>query len=140
LAAESGAMLYIVHVDELTDLNAALGEAAYHYAQTAECPTRQAIRDRLTQVVPTNTAVAYEHRCLTGSPIAELLKFADRENVDLIVMASHGRTGLSRLLMGSVAEAVVRRANCPVLIVKQPTAPETASRPQPDICDYIVPT
>jgi nucleotide-binding universal stress UspA family protein len=41
--------------------------------------------------------------------------------VDIIVIGTHGRTGLTRLLMGSVAEAIVRRATCPVLTVKQPT-------------------
>ncbi len=120
LAAESKARLDIVHVDELSDLNAALGEAAYIYAQSTDCATRRANHERLAKVVPTIAGVAFEHHCLTGSPVAEILRFAEEENVDLIVMASHGRTGLSRLLMGSVAEAVVRRANCPVLIVKQP--------------------
>ncbi len=45
---------------------------------------------------------------------------------DFIVMGTHGRTGLSRLLMGSVAEAVSRKAHCPVLTVKHPF-PETGS-------------
>ena len=54
----------------------------------------------------------------------ELLQFAKREGVDLIVMGSHGRTGLSRLLMGSIAEGVVRRSECPVLVVKQPVVDE----------------
>src|SRR5271157_4961120 len=45
---------------------------------------------------------------------------------DIIVMGTHGRTGLSRLLMGSVAEAVSRKAHCPVLTVKHPF-PETSS-------------
>ena len=45
---------------------------------------------------------------------------AETEGVDMIVLGTHGRTGLRRLLMGSVAEAVVRRANCPVLTVKHP--------------------
>lgn len=125
LAGESKALLFIVHVDETSDLNAALGEAAYIYAQSPDCPTRRANRERLAQVVPTVAGVKYEHHCLTGAPVAEILRFAEQEKVDLIVMASHGRTGLSRLLMGSVAEAVVRRASCPVLIVKQPAiAPE----------------
>jgi nucleotide-binding universal stress UspA family protein len=52
----------------------------------------------------------------------ELLQFADEHDVDLIVMGSHGRTGLSRLILGSVAEGVMRKASCPVLVVKQPTS------------------
>jgi nucleotide-binding universal stress UspA family protein len=55
-----------------------------------------------------------------GIPVTEIIDFAEREHIDLIVMASHGRTGLWRILMGSVAEGVMRKAACPVLIVKQP--------------------
>lgn len=140
LSAESGALLFIVHVDEMSDLNAALGEASYYYAQTGDSARRRAVRDQLSRVQPAAEGVRYEHRCLTGSPVAELLKFAERQNVDLIVMASHGRTGLSRLLMGSVAEALVRRAKCPVLIVKQPESAETPAASPPELCDYISPT
>ena len=62
----------------------------------------------------------YEHHYLSGVPETEILAFADREKVDLIVIGSHGRTGITRVLLGSVAEAVVRGAKCPVLTVKQP--------------------
>ena len=48
------------------------------------------------------------------------VRLAEEENVDMIVLGSHGRTGFSRLLMGSVAEAIVRKAHCPVLVYKQP--------------------
>ena len=118
LAAESGATLYIVHVDELRDLTAAMGEAGYLMATALE--DRQEVRDQLERIVPTVATVAYEHHYLRGSPVVEILTFAEAENIDLIVMASHGRTGLSRLLMGSIAEGIMRKAQCPVLIVKQP--------------------
>jgi nucleotide-binding universal stress UspA family protein len=55
---------------------------------------------------------------LTGDPANAIVKLADEEHVDMIVLGTHGRTGLARLLMGSVAEAIVRRANCPVLTYK----------------------
>jgi len=61
---------------------------------------------RLTQVV----------RC--GHPAAEIRKFSTEENVDLIVMATHGRTGVKHALLGSVAEKVVRLSAVPVLAVK----------------------
>jgi nucleotide-binding universal stress UspA family protein len=64
--------------------------------------------------------VPYEHHLITGDPATAVVQLAEEENVDMIVMGTHGRTGLSRLLMGSVAEAVVRKANCPVLTFKQP--------------------
>jgi nucleotide-binding universal stress UspA family protein len=56
-----------------------------------------------------------------GDAAAEIVRVAAEEEVDLIVIASHGRTGLGRMIFGSTAEAVVRHANCPVLVVKPPT-------------------
>jgi nucleotide-binding universal stress UspA family protein len=55
-----------------------------------------------------------------GAPFLEILTAAHSENADLIVMGTHGRTGLAHVLMGSVAERVVNRANCPVLTVRHP--------------------
>ncbi len=55
-----------------------------------------------------------------GKPYMEIVKAATEFDVDLIVIASHGRSGISHLLLGSVAEKVVRLAPCPVLTVKPP--------------------
>jgi nucleotide-binding universal stress UspA family protein len=121
LAAEADALLYIVHVDDMRDLNVALGETGYLIAAAIAHEGRPEVRRRLESVVPTNIRVAYEHYYLQGPAVTEIVQFAERENVDLIVMASHGRTGLSRLLMGSIAEGVMRKASCPVLIVRQPS-------------------
>lgn len=126
LAAESGALLYIVHVDECRGVNAATGEASV-YAATLGLADRSAVRRHLEQVEPTLPHVAFEHRYMEGEAVHEIVAFAEREQVDLIVMGSHGRAGLSRLLMGSVAEGVTRRATCPVLIVKQPSPSVEAS-------------
>ncbi|MBI5571395.1 MAG: universal stress protein [Desulfomonile tiedjei] len=51
---------------------------------------------------------------------AEIVRFADQEGVDLIVLGTHGWTGIKHLVMGSTAENVVRTANCPVLTVRVP--------------------
>jgi nucleotide-binding universal stress UspA family protein len=53
-----------------------------------------------------------------GEPAAEILTFAKARGADLLVMGTHGRTGLEHALMGSIAERVVRRAHCPVLTVR----------------------
>lgn len=53
-----------------------------------------------------------------GNPADVILDKIDECNANLVIMGSHGKKGLSRLIMGSVAETVVRKANCPVLIVK----------------------
>jgi universal stress protein A len=54
-----------------------------------------------------------------GDAASEIVRVAKERKVDLIVIASHGRTGLGRILFGSTAESVVRHAPCPVLVVKQ---------------------
>jgi nucleotide-binding universal stress UspA family protein len=64
-----------------------------------------------------------------GTPAVRILEIADEETVDLIVMGTHGRTGVRRLLLGSVAETVVRRARCPVMTVDTRTA-EAAAEPR----------
>ena len=56
---------------------------------------------------------------LFGSPATEIAHFAERHHLDLIVLPSHGRKGLARLMIGSVAERVVRLAHCPVLVLRQ---------------------
>jgi len=122
LAGETGATLIIAHIDEYREASAALGEAALTYIGPIGAEDRSEIRKKLESVQPTKPGIVCEHRYLEGGPIHEIVAFAEREHVDLIVMGSHGRTGLARLLMGSVAEGVARRAPCPVLIVKQPAA------------------
>jgi universal stress protein A len=53
-----------------------------------------------------------------GSPKVEIIRYARSEGIDLIILSTHGRTGLSHVLMGSVAETVVRSAPCPVLTIR----------------------
>jgi nucleotide-binding universal stress UspA family protein len=55
-----------------------------------------------------------------GEPAVEIVSFARNRGVDLLVLGTHGRTGLEHALMGSIAERVVRRAHCPVLTVRPP--------------------
>jgi nucleotide-binding universal stress UspA family protein len=119
LAAESGATLHIVYVHDVRQISAAMGEPSALYAVAWDDELRQA-RERLNRTLPTAATVNYTQHCLTGIPDAELAQYAADHKIDLIVMSSHGRSGLSRLLMGSVAEAVMRKAPCPVLIVRQP--------------------
>lgn len=57
-----------------------------------------------------------------GEPAAEIVAFARERGVDLLVLGTHGRTGLEHALMGSIAERVVRKAHCPVLTVRPPPA------------------
>jgi nucleotide-binding universal stress UspA family protein len=65
-----------------------------------------------------------------GVPHEEICKYAADEKIDLLVIATHGRTGLERVLMGSVAEQVVRRCSCPVLSVRPEQRAFLAEREQ----------
>ena len=62
-----------------------------------------------------------------GDPAAEIVRVAAEKEVNLIVISSHGRTGLGRMIFGSTAEAVVRHASCPVLVVKPPATEEESN-------------
>lgn len=55
-----------------------------------------------------------------GTPFYEIVSFATETDVNLIVMGTHGHTGLAHVLLGSVTEKVVRKAPCPVLTVRHP--------------------
>ena len=64
------------------------------------------------------SSVQVQRQVRVGEPYVEIIRHTKEGGVDLIVMATHGRSGISHTLLGSVAEKVVRRAGCPVLTVK----------------------
>jgi nucleotide-binding universal stress UspA family protein len=113
LARDYRAELIVVHVNKPAGIYAPDGIAM---ALPLEEPL--ALRAKLAQVRPADSAVKVEHRIVDGEPSDEILKLANAEGVDVIVMGTHGSTGLTRLLMGSVAENVLRKAPCPVLTVR----------------------
>ena len=115
LARDTGATLLIAHVEE-PPLAYGGGELYYGLPE----PATGDLRRMLENIKPTDPTVQFEHRLVTGEPAAAIVELADDENVDMIVIGTHGRSGISRLLMGSVAEVVGRRANCPVLSYRQP--------------------
>jgi nucleotide-binding universal stress UspA family protein len=79
---------------------------------TADTELRDLAGKHLKDAVPVQVKVA------VGKPTEEILRVAREEKVDLIIMGTHGRTGVRHLLLGSVAEAVTRRASCPVFTVR----------------------
>lgn len=80
----------------------------------------ESVKEKLQRVQAPSADVAVEHRLVEGDPAAEILRAGQAVLADLIILGTHGRTGIRRLLMGSVAEQVVRRASCPVLTAKAP--------------------
>ena len=86
----------------------------------------KALEEQLNGITAQDNKIPVEHRLEEGNPAPEILRVARETQCDLIVMGSHGRGGVARLLMGSVAEHVMRKATCPVLVVKTPL-PESES-------------
>ena len=72
----------------------------------------------LLEAKPCFEDVRYEQHYLKGNVVDEVLRFAALRNVDLIVLGTRGRTGLAKLLLGSTAEAIMRRAQCQVTAVQ----------------------
>ena len=95
-------------------------------ARTAETKTQAIgrVTDELSdfliaQAVPFERAgIRYHTAVGFGDPAEEITRYAEKENVDLIVMATHGHTGLARLVFGSVAAKVVASGVCPVMLVR----------------------
>jgi len=87
-----------------------VGEAEEYLESVAERMRRKGIRD-------VQTSVWYGH------PAESIVEAARLYHVDLIVMGTHGRSGLGRLILGSVAESVIRGTTTPVLLVRRPEAP-----------------
>ena len=120
LAERFDSALHLLHVGENLFLRAVAGDP--HSLQ--EAAIRQ-LQDQLTEADRRRGAVAVVER--SDEPASEILRYAEAAGIQLIVVGTHGRTGLARLVLGSVAEAVVRAAPCPVLTVRSTAAPEMAA-------------
>jgi nucleotide-binding universal stress UspA family protein len=83
-------------------------------------PLREELMQRLNEIQSDDADAVIERRLVEGDVATEILRAAQDAHGDMIVIGTHGRGGLTRLLMGSVAEQVVRRASCPVVTVRQP--------------------
>ncbi|KOX92410.1 universal stress protein UspA [Haloarcula rubripromontorii] len=77
---------------------------------------RQAVRD--VEVAGTQAGLTVVTEIAEGNPHEEILSYVSEHGIDMVIMGTHGRTGLDRVVMGSVAERVVRRSPVPVLTVR----------------------
>jgi nucleotide-binding universal stress UspA family protein len=81
-------------------------------------------QEQLNAIAVPSTVAKVERRVVTGIPADSIVRVASETPCDWIVLGTHGRSGIGRLLLGSVAEAVLRKARCPVLTVKTSPAKE----------------
>jgi nucleotide-binding universal stress UspA family protein len=122
LARDYGARLVILHaVETLGPENITFGEAT---SQPQPEAYRRRLWDELHHVVP-STQLTVEYVLSEDDPVTAILQAAANHQCDLIVLGTHGRTGMRRFLEGSIAEQVVRLAQCPVLVVKSPSPSTT---------------
>jgi nucleotide-binding universal stress UspA family protein len=127
IARATGARIVCVHVVETV-------VPAVGYAGLAEpmpiADISEQLEDSAERELPRLTdceelnGLDVEEVIVHGDAAAEIVQVAEERTVDLIVISSHGRTGLGRIIFGSTAEAVVRHASCPVLVVKPPPQEE----------------
>ena len=121
LARDYGARLIVLHVQPPSVVYGDMG--AYFVAPEGQS---QELMKQLRELRPESPTVVVDYRLVEGDPVEEILHTARETNSDVIVLGTHGRKGLGRLLLGSVAEQTVRTAPCPVLTVK-PTPPNAKS-------------
>jgi nucleotide-binding universal stress UspA family protein/quercetin dioxygenase-like cupin family protein len=124
LARENGATLILLHV-MVPSASPLLQVPPPDPLRPAE--TQASVR-QFPWPQPSDPTTRVEHRVTEGDAAEEILRLSEKMSCDVIVMGTHGRTGLGRLLTGSVAEEVLRKAVCPVLVVKTPLDASTAAK------------
>ncbi|OPZ60282.1 MAG: hypothetical protein BWY87_00553 [Deltaproteobacteria bacterium ADurb.Bin510] len=116
-----GARLYLVHVlqdfTDFSEFNLSPTILPQLYAEFEENATKR-LDDMIVNLVP--EPMCCDMYILHGVAYYEVTEFAKAEGIDLIVIGSRGRTGLSHLIFGSTAEKIIKRATCPVLTIKHP--------------------
>ena len=124
LARAFGGTLHVLHVTDNISARAVAGEAyssklftdlQHDIEEAAHQRLDECLIDNDPNPVPTKPVIV-----MSTTPAVEIVRYAQQANVDLIVMGTHGRGAVARLLIGSVAERVVRIAPCPVLTVHHP--------------------
>ena len=119
LARGWGAAVTVYHVADAADLANYRAASLHDLIAKHEQALSRFMQEHYADLLP---LVEVRFKVEIGSPAANIVSEADKEGSDLIVIATHGRTGLAHMLLGSVTEHVVRNANCPVFSVPTPRA------------------
>jgi nucleotide-binding universal stress UspA family protein len=121
LADAFGASLHLVHVMEDLLAHAWAAEAYMASMPNLRAEIEKEAHARLAAMLPDELRQRYRAvlALLSGNPFVEIVRYAKTSSVDLIVMGTHGRGPIAHVLLGSVAERVVRKSPCPVLTVRE---------------------
>jgi nucleotide-binding universal stress UspA family protein len=126
LAQKLQARLTLLHVFHLSPLSMGDMPPAVFHVTLQEMTTNAHQRMQATLARLHHAGLQADSAIIEGMPFQTILDTAQARGVDLIVMGTHGRTGLTHVLMGSVAEKVIRLAPCPVLVTRGTTEASTA--------------
>jgi universal stress protein A len=120
MAAAFHAHLHVLHVMESLIAHAWAAEVYVSAMPNLRDEIEREARERLTKILDPAGELRPEPRVVlqTGNPFIEIIRYARDEEIDLIVMGTHGLGPIAHMLLGSVAEKVVRKAPCPVLTVR----------------------
>jgi nucleotide-binding universal stress UspA family protein len=125
LARQNQSSIIVLHtVPSLDTAPVSYGEVA---AELEPEGLRRRIEEDLRHSAAVPNGINVEYMIAEGEPAREIIRVARERSCDVIVMGTHGRTGISHLMMGSVAEHVIRLAPCPVLTAKVAQAEHSAS-------------
>ena len=124
------AKLLIVHVNTSTASEAS--------EETEASEPASIVSSKGIQIHPIDADINHEHITRSGDPVDIILEIGKEHDVDLIVLGTHGRKGVKRMFQGSVAESVIRSANCPVLTLRQSDSDE-ATPPSKNKPKILVP-
>ncbi|MBI5137869.1 MAG: universal stress protein [Nitrospirae bacterium] len=118
LASQYGAHLHVIHVAQLFSYVVDFGVDSSTQYESVLHSLREMMDKLLDELAEAPFAVTGE--VLQGDPVKEICRAAREDDSDLIIIGTHGRTALEHVLLGSIAEKVVRKAPCPVLSVRMP--------------------
>ncbi len=120
-AKKFNAKMYLVYVSEpmIYPADFSMGQIA---VPTTEVEINKRAEEELRSLAESELTMGLEVETIirTGKPFMEIIDTAAEYNIDLIIIATHGHTGVEHLLFGSTAEKVVRKAPCPVLTIREP--------------------
>lgn len=116
MAVKDAAMLYLIHIEDKIDYGGLRFGTEYSLdpetVARLDLKLRNAIPEKVRGCIKAETLIT------AGIPADEILKAAREKKADLIVMGTHGRTGIAHMVIGSVSESVIKKASCPVLCIR----------------------